>query len=40
MDEQSTSNHMQMCEKVSRSYQIIGRKWVAPIVHTLMEEPK
>lgn len=40
MDEQSMTNYLQMCEKVSRSYQIIGRKWVAPIVHTLMEEPK
>ncbi|MCZ1264533.1 MULTISPECIES: helix-turn-helix domain-containing protein [Paenibacillus] len=33
-------NAKQICEKVEQSYQIIGRKWVALIIHTLMEEPK
>lgn len=40
MDKDSMSNYLEMCEKVAYSYQIIGRKWVAPIIHTLMEEPK
>nr|WP_225229355.1 helix-turn-helix domain-containing protein [Paenibacillus gallinarum] len=40
MDQESMSNYLKMCEKVTQSYQIIGRKWVAPIIHTLMEEPK
>lgn len=30
----------QLCEKVGLVYQIIGKKWVNLIVHTLMEEPK
>jgi DNA-binding HxlR family transcriptional regulator len=29
-----------LCEKVERTYEIIGKKWIASIVHTLMEEPK
>ena len=40
MDQESMSSYLKMCEKVTQSYQIIGRKWVAPIIHTLMEEPK
>ncbi|UHA76050.1 winged helix-turn-helix transcriptional regulator [Paenibacillus sp. 481] len=37
-DEQKHQKHL--CEKVETSHQIIGKKWVALIVHCLMEEPK
>ena len=30
----------QMCQKVEKSHQIIGKKWINLIIHTLMEEPK
>ncbi|CAH1201732.1 MULTISPECIES: winged helix-turn-helix transcriptional regulator [Paenibacillus] len=33
-------NANQLCGKVEQSYLIIGRKWVALIIHALMEEPK
>ncbi|WP_340014384.1 helix-turn-helix domain-containing protein [Paenibacillus sp. FSL K6-1318] len=33
-------NAKQICTKVEQSYQIIGRKWIALIIHALMEEPK
>lgn len=28
------------CSKVEAGYQMIGKKWMCLIVHTLMEEPK
>lgn len=30
----------QLCKKVELAYQIIEKKWVNQIIHTLMEEPK
>lgn len=30
----------QMCVKVDRFYQIIGKKWSGPIIHTLLDKPK
>ncbi|SDO29306.1 transcriptional regulator, HxlR family [Paenibacillus sp. yr247] len=29
-----------LCEKVELSHQLIGKKWVNLIIHTLMDEPK
>jgi DNA-binding HxlR family transcriptional regulator len=29
-----------LCEKVELSQQLIGKKWVNLIIHTLMDEPK
>jgi DNA-binding HxlR family transcriptional regulator len=29
-----------LCSKVEESYNIIGKKWMGLIIHTLMEEPK
>lgn len=29
-----------VCSKVEESYNIIGKKWMGLIIHTLMEEPK
>ncbi|MGF7047730.1 DNA-binding HxlR family transcriptional regulator [Paenibacillus sp. DS2015] len=29
-----------LCEKVEIAHQIIGKKWVNLIIHSLMEEPK
>lgn len=29
-----------ICSKVEQSYHILGKKWMALIIHTLSEEPK
>lgn len=29
-----------VCDKVETAHQLIGKKWVNLIIHTLMEEPK
>lgn len=29
-----------LCSKVGESYNLIGKKWMGLIIHTLMEEPK
>lgn len=33
-------NDIKVCTKVERAYQIIGKKWMCLIIHSLMEEPK
>jgi DNA-binding HxlR family transcriptional regulator len=29
-----------LCNKVEHSYQLIGKKWIGLIIHSLLEEPK
>ncbi|WP_370644639.1 winged helix-turn-helix transcriptional regulator [Sporosarcina sp. ACRSL] len=29
-----------LCDKVEHSYQLIGKKWVGLIIHSLLDEPK
>ncbi|MGG3466279.1 helix-turn-helix domain-containing protein [Neobacillus pocheonensis] len=38
MSEKETQD--KVCSKVEESYNIIGKKWMGLIIHTLMEEPK
>ncbi|MGG3466238.1 helix-turn-helix domain-containing protein [Neobacillus pocheonensis] len=38
MSEKETQD--KVCSKVEGSYNIIGKKWMGLIIHTLMEEPK
>ncbi|MGE7023025.1 winged helix-turn-helix transcriptional regulator [Solibacillus cecembensis] len=33
-------NESKVCDKVETAYQLIGKKWVCLIIHSLMEEPK
>src|SRR3954462_5352019 len=34
------SEESKLCVQVEECYQIVGKKWVGPIIHTLMDEPK
>ncbi|MEK4425290.1 winged helix-turn-helix transcriptional regulator [Solibacillus sp. FSL K6-1523] len=33
-------NESKVCDKVETAYQLIGKKWMCLIIHSLMEEPK
>lgn len=37
---EETKHQPHLCDKVEHSYQLIGKKWIGLIIHSLLDEPK